>query len=76
MDTLQPKPRDHDVWIRQPKPRDVVHDVCVFVCECVLGNPKAFQPEHKLCSEAPVLCVQSQSTSCGTQCTGKIYCST
>ena len=20
-------------WIRQPKPRDVVHDVCVFVCE-------------------------------------------
>ncbi len=52
----QPKPRDHDVWIRQPKPRDVVHDVCVFVCECVLGNAKAFQPEHELCSEAPVLC--------------------
>ena len=22
-------------WIRQPKPRDVVHDVCVLVCECV-----------------------------------------
>ena len=21
-------------WIRQPKPRDVVQDVCVFVCEC------------------------------------------
>jgi hypothetical protein len=21
-------------WIRQPKPRDVVHDVCVHVCEC------------------------------------------
>ena len=22
-------------WIRQPKPRDVVHDVCVLVCDCV-----------------------------------------
>ena len=22
-------------WIRQPKPRDVVQDVCVLVCECV-----------------------------------------
>jgi hypothetical protein len=22
-------------WIRQPKPRDVLHDVCVLVCECV-----------------------------------------
>jgi hypothetical protein len=22
-------------WIRQPKPCDVVHDVCVLVCECV-----------------------------------------
>jgi hypothetical protein len=35
-------------WIRQPKPRDVEHDVCVcvFACECVLGNPRAFQPLH------------------------------
>jgi hypothetical protein len=28
-------------WIRQPKPRDVMHDVCVFVCKCVLGSPRA-----------------------------------
>ena len=28
-------------WIRQQKPRDVVHKVCVFVCECVLGSPRA-----------------------------------
>jgi hypothetical protein len=26
-------------WIRQPKPSDVVHNVCGFVCECVLGSP-------------------------------------
>jgi len=25
-------------WIRQLKPRDGVHDVCVFVCKCVLGS--------------------------------------
>jgi hypothetical protein len=31
-------------WIRQPKPRDVVHKVCAFVCECVLGSPRASQP--------------------------------
>jgi hypothetical protein len=30
--------------IRQPKPRDIVHDVCVFVCKCVLGSPRAPQP--------------------------------
>ena len=29
--------------IRQPEPRDV-HDVCVFVCKCVLGSPRASQP--------------------------------
>jgi hypothetical protein len=43
------------MWIRQPKPRDVVHDVCVcdvcvFVCKCVLGSPRAFQPLNiRLC---------------------------
>jgi hypothetical protein len=31
-------------WIRQPKPRDVVHKVCMFECECVLGSPRASQP--------------------------------
>jgi hypothetical protein len=37
-------------WIRQPKPRDVVHDVCVFVCKCVLGSPRASQPLNiRLC---------------------------
>jgi hypothetical protein len=30
-------------WIGQPKPRDV-HDVCVFICKCVLGSPRASQP--------------------------------
>ena len=30
--------------IRQPKPRDGVHDVCVFVCKCILGSPRASQP--------------------------------
>ena len=30
-------------WIRQPKPHDIVHDVCVFVCKCVLGSPRASQ---------------------------------
>ena len=30
-------------WIRQPEPRDV-HDVSVFVCNCVLGSPRASQP--------------------------------
>ena len=32
-------------WTRQlnPEPRDV-HDVCVFVCKCVLGSPRASQP--------------------------------
>ncbi len=37
-------------WIRQPKPRDGVHDVCVFVCKCVLGNSRAAQPLNiRLC---------------------------
>jgi hypothetical protein len=37
-------------WIRQPKPRDVVHDVCVFVCKCVLGSSRASQPLNiRLC---------------------------
>jgi hypothetical protein len=31
-------------WIRQQKPRDVVYDMCVFVCKCVLGSPRASQP--------------------------------
>ena len=31
-------------WIRQPKPRDDVHDVCVFVCKCVIGSSRASQP--------------------------------
>ena len=31
-------------WIRQPKQRDGVHDVCVFVCKCVLGSSEASQP--------------------------------
>ena len=31
-------------WLRQPKPRDDVHDVCVFVCKCALGSPRASQP--------------------------------
>ena len=35
LDSVTSKPQ----WIRQPKPRDVVHDVCVFVCKCVLGSP-------------------------------------
>jgi hypothetical protein len=26
-------------WIRQPKPCGCVHDVCVFVCECVQTFP-------------------------------------
>ena len=30
-------------WICQPEPRDV-HDVCVFVCKCVLGSPGASLP--------------------------------
>jgi hypothetical protein len=30
-------------WIRQPKPLDGVHNVCVFVCECVLGSSGASQ---------------------------------
>jgi hypothetical protein len=30
-------------WIRQPKPRDCVHDVCVFVCKCVLGRSRGSQ---------------------------------
>ena len=35
-------------WIRQPKPRDVMHKV--FVCECVLGSPRASQPLNvRLC---------------------------
>jgi len=37
-------------WIRQPKPRDCVHDVCVFVCKCVPGSPRASQPLNiRLC---------------------------
>ena len=36
-------------WIRQPKP-DVVHDVCVCVCKCVLRSPRASQPLNiRLC---------------------------
>ena len=31
-------------WIRKPRPRDGVHDVCVFVCKCVLGSSGASQP--------------------------------
>ena len=31
-------------WIRQPKPRDGVYDVCVFVCKCVLRSSRASQP--------------------------------
>jgi len=31
-------------WIRQPEPRDVLHDVCVFVCKFVFGSPRASQP--------------------------------
>jgi hypothetical protein len=37
-------------WIRQPKPRGVVYDVCVFVCKCLLGSPRASQPLNiRLC---------------------------
>ena len=37
-------------WIRQPKPCDVVHNVCVFVRECVLGSARASQPLNiRLC---------------------------
>jgi hypothetical protein len=37
-------------WIRQPKPRDCVHDVCVFVCKCVPGSSRASQPlNFQLC---------------------------
>jgi hypothetical protein len=52
-------------WIRQPKPGDVVYDVCVFECRCVLRSlffvsartnkrhhhhPRAFQPlDFRLC---------------------------
>jgi hypothetical protein len=32
------------VQMRQPKPRDGVHDVYVFVCKCVLGSSRASQP--------------------------------
>ncbi len=28
----------------QPKQHDDVHDVCVFVCKCVLGSSRASQP--------------------------------
>jgi hypothetical protein len=35
-------------WIRQPKPRGCVHDVCVFVCECVLGRSRGSQPPNLL----------------------------
>jgi hypothetical protein len=31
-------------WTRQPRPRECVHDVCVFVCKCVLGSPRASSP--------------------------------
>ena len=34
-------------WIRQPKPRGCVHDVCVFVCECVLGRSRVSQPRSR-----------------------------
>jgi hypothetical protein len=30
--------------MRQPKPRDDVHDVCVFVRKCVLGTSRASRP--------------------------------
>jgi len=30
--------------IRQPKQRDDVHDVYVFVCKCVIGSSRASQP--------------------------------
>jgi hypothetical protein len=37
-------------WIRQPKPRGCLHDVCVFVCECVLGRSQVSQPLNlRLC---------------------------
>ena len=37
-------------WIRQPKPRGCVHDVCVFVCEYVLGRSRVSQPLNlRLC---------------------------
>jgi hypothetical protein len=31
-------------WIRQQKPRDCVHDVCVFVCKCVPGCSRGSHP--------------------------------
>ena len=31
-------------WIRQPKPRDGVRDVCEFVSKWVLGSSRASQP--------------------------------
>jgi hypothetical protein len=37
-------------WMSQPKPRGCVHDVCVFVCECVLGRSRVSQPPNlRLC---------------------------
>jgi hypothetical protein len=37
-------------WIRQLKLRGCVHDVCVFVCECVLGRSPVFLPLNlRLC---------------------------
>ena len=30
--------------IRQPRAPGCVHDVCVLVCECVLGRSRGFQP--------------------------------
>ena len=35
---------------RQPKPRGGVHDVCVFVCECVIRRSRVSQPLNlRLC---------------------------
>jgi hypothetical protein len=37
-------------WIRRAKPRGCVHDMCVFVCECVLGRSRVSQPLNlRLC---------------------------
>ena len=43
-------------WIRQPKLRDVVYDVCVFVCHSVLRSPRALQPlDIRLCPLALIM---------------------
>jgi hypothetical protein len=40
-------------WIRQPKPRDDVHDVYVFVCKFILGRSRASQPLNILAYTFP-----------------------